>query len=289
MSLMIFLLMCFSLFAQTFQYRAEGSFPTTSGPGTPGTPSTVSYSLNWNETANSLQGLYRDDYFTQNGPSIVTGSVNDDGRKWNVILSESVNGVKSINLSTASRATRSGSIPVKVVTADTDGKTVDSPPLNMALLSAINENISRINTNECDVGFGVLSGFCGLYDGTFYEVSDPFNRCQLLTAGNPRLKIGEDTVLTLYLNYIKGSPTQSSHTIGTLPPSPASNNVDITSRNCTDLPGTTFSRGNCHTLNLSGDFRREAGEQPRFSGTYTITDDVNGESCSYALSLTKSE
>lgn len=287
MRFMIFLLMCFSAYAQTFQYRAEGSFQTNSGLGTPGTPSTVNYSVNWNETATTLQGLYRDDFFAQTGSSVLTGTVSRAGRKMNVILPEAINGVKSIVLSSTSRLASNGSIPMKVVTLSNEGTTVDSPPVNTALLSALQESVSQINEDNCERGFGSLAGFCGLYDGTIREVTDPFNRCQLLAAGNPRLELGEDTVLKLYLNYIKNAPTQSSHTIGALPVSISSNNVNVTGRYCADLPGTKFSRGNCHTLNLAGDFRQDAGQPRRFTGTYTITDDVNGESCSYSLDVTQ--
>jgi hypothetical protein len=278
MRLMIFLLMCFSAYAQTFQYRAEGSFQTR-------TQNTVNYSVNWNETATALQGLYRDNYFTQTGASVLTGTVGATGRKMNVILPEAVNGVKSISLTSNYRTSANGPYPIKVATLSNDGETIDSPPVDMALLSAIQESVAQIDSDKCDVGFGVLTGVCGLYDGSFNETSDVNNRCHLLTAGNPRLEIGEDTVIKLYLNYIQGASNQSSHTIGTFPTSPASRNINVTSRYCADLPGTTFSRGNCHTLSLAGDFMTTSTLPDQFVGTYTITDDVTGESCNYSLSV----
>lgn len=288
MSVVLLLLMAFSVVAQDFQYRAEGSFPTTSGPGTPGTPSSVNYSVSWNETATNLQGLYRDNFFTQAGPSIVTGTVTGTSRSMKVIFPEAVNGVKSISLTSNQKPTANQPIPMKIVTANNEGATIDSPPVDTALLTAINDSVRAIDIDNCDAGFGALRGFCGLYDGQMNESADTANRCNLLTAGNPRLELGEDTVVTLFLNYIPGAVNQSSHTIGALPPTPGAPNVNITSRSCVNLPGTTFETGDCHTLNLTGDFAQIAGSTPRFVGTYTITDDVNGESCSYTMSLSRS-
>jgi hypothetical protein len=290
MTVILFLFMAFSVFAQSFQYRMEGSFQTIAGPGTPTTPSTVNYSVNWNETATTLQGLYKDNYFTQVGPSIVTGTVEPSERKMNVIFPEAMNRVKSILLTSIEKRNTDGSIPIKVETRDNLGTTIDNPPINFALLTTIQEGISKINTEHCDVGFGVLTGYCGLYDGTINEISDSAaNRCHLLETGNPRLEIGEDAVIKLYLNYIPGTFSKTFHTIGSLPLSPESNNININSHYCADLPGTTFPLGDCHALNLSGEFRLEGGQTPRFTGTYTIVDDVTGESCSYGLTLKREE
>lgn len=284
MTYVLFLFLSISAFAQEFQYRIEGSFQTTAGPGTPGTPDTVNYSLSWNETSTTLQGLYKDNYFSQQGPNIVSGTVESGGRTMNVILPQPVNGVRLLRFNVAGANT--GSTSVRIATQDNVGRSIDTVS-NFALLSSNQAQVAAADDNDsCVTGFGALTGFCGIYNGVFNETSDFSNRCNLLTAGNPRLELGADTVLRLYLNYLPGSTPGSSHTIGTFIPSPQTTAINITSRFCAALPGVEFPVGDCKNLNLAGDFRNVESSYS-FIGTYTIADEVTGESCSYDMSLTR--
>lgn len=286
MSILLVLFLALTAFAQEFQYRMEGSFNTTAVPGEPGIPTTVNYTINWNETSTAIQGLYRDNYFSQAGPNIVSGTVNNDGRTMNVILPQAVSGVRSLRISTTQTGTGSGSVPVSVVTRNNVGGNIDNLD-NFALLTALPAATNaQAQEESCTIGFGALTGFCGIYNGVFNEVSDNRNRCNLLTAGNPRLELGVNTVFSLYLNYIPGVTNQSSHTIGAFPPSPLTASVNINARYCAPLPGTTFVPGDCLNLNLTGDFLDQT-DNPTFIGTYTITDEVNADSCSYSMSLSR--
>jgi hypothetical protein len=289
MSALLFLFLTLSAFAQEFQYRAEGSFLTAAGPGSPGTPITINYTVSWNETSATLQGVYQDNYFSKTGPAILTGTVDTLGRSLKVIFTNPVNGVKSINFRTDQRANVTESIPMKIVTQDYVGNTIDNIPNTFAMMTAMQAQAAETNNNSnlCTIGFGMLTGFCGIYDGTFYEITDTRDRCNLLAVGNPRLELGTDTVFRLYLNYLPGIRSQSSHTIGAFTPSPQTTNINIASRYCDDLPGTTFGKEDCKTLNLAGDFQTGAGPNPSFSGTYSITDDTSGEACSYSFNLTR--
>ena len=76
------------------------------------------------------------------------------------------------------------------------------------------------------------------------------------------------------------------HTIGAFLPSPQSNTINVTSRNCSTIPGTTFIPTNCKTVNLNGIFFDQVGTIT-FNGTYSIADEVTADSCTYTMSLTR--
>jgi hypothetical protein len=136
------------------------------------------------------------------------------------------------------------------------------------------------------IGFGALTGFCGLYGGTLNEISDNRDRCHLLSSGNPKLELAADTVFRLFLNYNPTDPNPQLHNIGAFLPSPESNTINVTSRNCSVLPGTTFVPNNCKNINLNGIFFNQAGTIT-FNGTYSISDEINADACSYSLNLTR--
>jgi hypothetical protein len=101
---------------------------------------------------------------------------------------------------------------------------------------------------------------------------------------NPRLELSFDTFFRLYLNYIPGLPNNVFHVIGPFLPSPMSTSIQISSRACGPLPGTSFVSGNCKTLSLSGIFMNQF-HTVTFTGTYSIIDDINGDICTYSLNL----
>lgn len=285
MRVLLLLFFAFSVHAQSFQYRLQGSFATTASPD-PTNPTIVNYTISWNETSTSLAGIYQDNYFTQGTPQTLSGTVAASGRAMTVILPQAVNDVRQLSFLTD--RTTSGSASMTITTRDSIGSVIDSPS-SFALVEtvAIPTVANGTNDGSCTVGFGMLTGACGIYNGTFNEIRDNNNRCSLLTTGNPRLELGENTAFSMRLNYIPGSANRESHTIGTFPPSPQNLTVDVTSRTCNNLPGTTFVSGNCKTLNLNGIFTQGPDGNNQFTGTYSITDDVNADSCAYTMYLTR--
>lgn len=287
MRILLLLFFAFSVHAQSFQYRLEGSFTTVATPD-PTSPTIVNYSINWNETSNALQGIYQDNYFTQGQPRTVSGTVTPTARSMNIILPQTVSNVRQLTFVTNATGTTSGSVSMNITTRDNIGSVIDNPS-TFALVSTLPGASSGAGdpTQECIVGFGALTGMCGIYNGSFAEIRDSNNRCDLLSAGNPRLEFAPNTAFSLILNYIPGAQNTETHTIGTFLPSPQTNSINISGRNCGDLPATSFITGDCKTMNLNGIFIPTPNGDYSFSGTYTITDEVNAESCAYSLNLTR--
>ena len=283
MTVILFLLLSFSAFAQgQFEYRLEGSFD-----GGPGDSVVINYTISWNETSPTIQGVYQDNYFSQNIPKVVSGTRSDEGRRFTVILPVEVSGVSALRFFTSSENAMSGSIPMEVQTSGEIGNVVNTDT-GFALMNSLPSALVDPYTNEdvCTVGFGALTGYCGLYSGNFNEFSDPANRCNILSGGNTRLELGTDTIFRLYLNYIPGVVNNPIHIIGAFLPTPLTNSINVSSTNCGPLPGTSFLP-NCKDLNLSGSFSLQ-GANIVFTGTYTIRDQVTGESCSHSMILNRS-
>ena len=285
MIVILFLFVSLEAFSQQFKFKFEGSFQTTATPSAIN-PTMVNYSMNWNESGTEIQGIYQDNYFARNAPQLLTGTISSSGKKFTIIFSESSNGVKQIYFTTPHPESLSGSISLTAFTMDQLGRTVDRWPGFALMTTRLSSDYGGPTNDEnaCTVGFGALTGFCGIYSGIFSEIIDPQNRCDLLTGNPPRLELSADTVFRIYINYVPGNPNPQLHNIGAFIPSPTSNTINVTRRDCGQLPGTSFSPGNCRTLNLSGLFFDQISEIS-FVGTYSITDDMNGEFCSYSLSL----
>lgn len=305
MRVLLLLFFAFSVHAQSYQYRLEGTFttnstaapvapngiaaPDTSMGSEPTSPTIVNYSVNWNETSTTIQGVYQDNYFSQGAPRQLSGSVTPNGRNMTVILPTTVSDVRQVSIVTNVGTTVTGSVPVAIKTQNTIGSTIDNTN-SIALLTALpaaSEGAGVDHDQDCLVGFGALSGMCGIYNGTFNEFSDTSQRCHLLSQGNPRLQFGTNTTFSFILNYIPGARTQTSHTIGSFLPSPQTNSINISGRNCSTLSGTNFPGADCKTLNLSGTFRPDATSNYGFVGIYQIVDEATGDSCSYELNLTR--
>lgn len=285
MTVILFLLISFSVFAQEqFEYRIEGSFNSEANLDSP--PAVVNYSIHWNETPTTIQGIYRDNYFTQGSPRPISGEISEDGRRFSVFLPDPVFGVESIILTTPRRIPVTGGIPMTIVTQDAIGGVIKTESTT-ALMSILPGAVGDATPDEdaCTIGFGVLTGYCGMYGGRFTETVDSANRCDL-ARGNTLLELSFDTVYRLYLNYIPGVPNQPMHVIGAFAPSPVSNSVNITGRNCGPMDGTTFPVDNCKVMNLSGIFFERA-PTIQFTGTYSVTDQVTGETCSYTMLLNR--
>jgi hypothetical protein len=188
MTVILFLLISFSVFAQEqFEYRIEGSFSVEANLDAP--PAVVNYSIHWNESTTTIQGIYRDNYFTREGPRPVSGEITDDGRRFNVFLPDPVFGVESIIFTTPRRTPVTGGIPMTVVTQDAIGGVINTESTT-ALMSIQAAALGDPTPDEdaCTVGFGVLTGFCGMYGGRFRETVDSANRCDL-AQGNTLLEL----------------------------------------------------------------------------------------------------
>ena len=269
MSAILFLFVAFSVWAQEFQYQMEGSFTTPDEV-------TVNYEVNWNETMTSIQGLYQDNFYARTGPKILTGDVSTTNRTMNVILPEDVNGARSLTLNTTQTGRASSSVPITITVRDNAGGVITAPN-GFALMTALNPAATN-QGDECVVGFGALTGLCGIYAGRFTEVMDTNSRCDLLSGGDPRLELAADTTFRILLT------NQPTHNVGAFRPSPIDNTINVTSTVCGPLPGTTFVPNNCKRLNLNGIFFVQASVVT-FTGTYSITDNINTDSCSYSMSL----
>lgn len=284
--LVLFLgLLSFSAFGQQYKHQLEGSFSTSAAIDTI-EPVIVNYNINWNETSSSIQGVYRDNYFSKEGPQTVTGTVSTDGRTFNIIFPLAVNEVKSITLSSVQTGSASGSVPITIVTRNDVGAPIDAPNTFALMTTRDLPTDTRPDNSTCIIGFGALTGFCGLYNGTMREIADTRDRCNLASSGNARFELATDTNFNFYPNYLAGVTDLAVHRIGSFLPSPQNTSINITGRTCEILPATTFIADNCKVMNLSGIFFEQI-TTVSFTGTYSITDEVNGDTCSYGLNLRK--
>jgi hypothetical protein len=271
MTAILFLLLTVSAWAQDFQYQLEGSFTSPDEV-------IVNYNIHWNETSSEIQGIYRDNFYAREGPQTVTGSVSSEGRRFRVIFPEEFNGVRSLTFVTPQVGDGNTNIAMTVTTRNAVEATVGTLNSFALMTPRAPGPADNEDTNPCTVGFGVLTGYCGFYSGMVNEILDNNFRCDLLSGGEPRLELAADTYLRLHLR------NRPAHNIGAFLPSPITTSVNVSSRQCSPIPGTSFTPNNCKTLNLTGYFFDQASNI-LFSGTYTITDDINADTCSYSLSL----
>lgn len=280
MTLILMLFLSLSAFAQQFHFKADGSFQTRAAPGAQ-TPTTVNYTISWNETATDIQGIYQDNYFAQTSPLAVGGTPTANGRTFTIIFPQPVYGVRQIMMKTSSTGFATGSTDFHIRTLDNVGSEIDDFRGFALLASTPQKQETEADETRCVTGFGVLTHMCGLYNGTINEVSDTRNRCNL-AAGAVRLELGDDSVFRFYPDYTSNVPDQSFHNLGAFLPSPMTTTISVSRQECGELPGTTFVPGNCRTLTLSGTFN-SLGNLRQFTGNYTISDDVNGDRCQYSM------
>ena len=270
-----------SAFAQDYSNTLEGTYPVASQSFI---PLTVNFTLQWNETGNRIDGVYTDNYFATSAP--VTGTTTAAGRAFSVVFAAPAQGVKAIKLGTNQVGIYNGNVTTSVTTLNAAGVPVDIANITSNMNSRVlNPTLSGVQ--DCVVGFGVLSGFCGQYSGTITEVQDPQNRCHLTGQGPTKLEMGFDSQIKLFSNVVdnnlKGMPSQP---IGKLPPSPLSGNVNLRNRICGPVANTNFPNRGCQILNLTGAFQ-DIGDTLNFTGTYTITDDYSRYSCRYEMNINR--
>lgn len=276
-----FFLTVSSLFAQTTpQFTLNGSYSVASQSLTP-TP--VNFTIEWNERGNMIEGTYSDNYFSTSTP--VTGTSENYGRTLNITFPTVTQGIRSISMTTSQTGLWNNSVPLTVTTRNAAGVPVDNASTTAAMTSQpINPQAAA--GGSCMLGFGTLSGYCGLYSGTVTENSDPANRCNLIGPGSTRLEMSLDGQLSLYFNFQTSTQGLPAHRLGPIPNSPLTNTMNRISRNCGSLTQTAFSSANCQTITLNGTFL-DLGGTRNFTGTYTIMDEANKESCTYSMNLNR--
>lgn len=261
--------------AQTdYSFRSQGSFTITSQSFI---PTTVNYVMEWNEIGNRIAGVYSDNFFSPSAP--VNGSSSMAGRSFVVTLPNADRGVQSISMVTSQIGLYNGDITMTVTTRNAASVPVDVANVEANMTSRVLSTAAGAGagTSTCIVDFGVLSGFCGSYAGTIVETVDTNGRCDLLGGGVTNLVLLDDR--SLRLNF-----AGKVHDLGNIPPSLMLPNINLNKRNCGPLVNTTFFQNNCQIMNLTGSFM-DMGETKGFQGTYTITDEVNGNTCAYNFNL----
>lgn len=263
-------------YAQDFEYQMNGSFSLNTSDIN---PPTVNFSLSWNEASGQIEGIYSDNYFI--GSTEVTGSTLLQGKSFLVNFPIVTNGVRSIAIMAVGAGP--GNVPLTITLRDTFGNPASYHNVD-AVITSPTPATAEDPVENCSVGFGDLTGYCGIYGGSINEVSDIYSRCRTIASTFTRLELASTLDLNLYLGYRDTLVGLPSHPLGSLPLSPVSSAISVTHRNCGPLPGTTFPPDNCQVLTLSGTFD-EIVDTKQFSGTYVITDEVNNQSCTFNLTL----
>jgi hypothetical protein len=276
----LFLSVLMVTWAQDYNYRLEGSFSTDLNQNN----KPVSFDLSWSEGSEGLTGTYQDTYFTQNGT--VTGTAGDEGRIFNITFPDAQGNVKSMTMVTTDADATSGEVPLSLTIRNRAGATVavsnTSALLNRAAATGSLREAQEA-TGGCDLG--ALSGFCGIYQGSVIETFDSSNRCLLNGAGTIALELSRAGLLRLFTNYINTTVNLPAHPLGSVQEA-ENRSITKTSRNCGALAGTNFFEANCQRLNFIGSFSGTE-EEREFNGTYTITDEVTGDKCSYSLEMVR--
>lgn len=263
---------------EDYAFTLEGDFPVSSQSFV---PINVTYTIRWDESGNRINGIYTDDYFGTEVP--VTGTTTSYGRSFEAVLPNAVQGVKTLNFIVTQVGQYNGQVNLTITLKNVTGGPVNQTPdlavMNSRILASTTDNES------CSLGFGVLAGFCGQYAGTISEAVDGANKCNLIVPGVTKLVMNEDKTVRIYFNTegnrLSGRPF---HYLGLLPLGLSDPNVEMTTQACSPLPNTSFTTDSCKELNLTGAFL-DAGENPSFTGTYTITELQTGQRCSYNLKL----
>ncbi len=245
-------------------------------------PIQASFTLIWNETGNAIEGTYSDNVFAANAG--VTGMISGGKRIFQVVFAtpDLKHGVKSLQIETPDIKGMAPNLSTTILAKDINGRSIESTNI----LAGINQDNAltfqaQQATEQCALGFGALTGFCGLYAGNLIESNDGGNVCQL---GSTRLELALNGELSFYFNYNGSLTGIPRHNFGSILGVPMSQNINTTVRHCGPLPGTNMNSAGCKTLHLVGSFQ-DFGSIKNFSGTYDIRDEVTGNSCGYSMNL----
>lgn len=265
--------------AISYQYQMDGTY-SVNLPGLT-QAQTIRFTILWNENRGAISGLYGDSYFSSS--SKVTGTAGVYGRVFNIQLPRIIQGVQNITFTASETNIEVGSLPVQIYLKDMVSQTVAQTNISTAI--TVRSDADNPPESACDVGFGVLSGYCGLYQGTLSEISDSGNNCNLPDYGF-RFELNSDARTSLYFYYSDSTIGIPKHDLGTLPAAPTVPNLNLSSRHCGVLLGTNFNNTNCQILNLNGTFT-EVGDGRNFRGRYTVIEETTGNSCSYDINVNR--
>jgi hypothetical protein len=283
MKVLLLFLLIYSSFSFAQGYRMTGNFTLF---GTTATPIRSTYTIRWNERDNFIEGRYSDNVLAATAG--VTGTVSGGKRTFQVVFPtpDPRHGVKSLTIETTDLRGMTANASTTVIPKDLNGAPIESTityasiaPDNMASLQAQ----EPVQSSNCSMGFGALTGYCGLYSGNVSEIRDTGNLCQL---SRTRLELATNGDLDFYFNYQGSLREIPRHDFGSLLGGQLSQNINTTVRHCGDLPGTNMNTIGCQTLHLVGSFQ-DFGNLKNFSGTYDIRDEVTGNTCSFSMNLNR--
>ena len=284
LTLTILCLFSFLASAQTsntpnYQYQLDGTYSATL-PGNLNTRN-VRFTMLWNERNSVVSGTYQDDLFTIGSP--VSGTAGITGRVFNVKLPRIIQNVANLSFTTSVSSITGGNLSTMVFMKDQAMATVFQS--NTSAIVSIRADYVEPENSPCDVGFGVLTGYCGLYAGSLTEVSDAANICSLPDYGF-RMELGTDANTSLYFYYSDTVPGTPVHKLGAFAQAPLTSSVSVSTRHCGALVGTSYGAGTCQVLTLSGNYT-EVGDGRNFQGKYEIKEESSGSSCVYDLNVNR--
>ncbi len=258
--LFLFLFILFTLPALAqYQFKWSGSF-TVPALDTINNrfPTPVAFTIEWNELNHFMIGIYKDNYI--DAPINISGKSNLDGR--NVSVQHPTLG--TMNLTSSTSTASNGKVSVSISTQTN----IFNILANMASLS---------NSSFCSTGFGFLSGYCGTYAGSNFEMEDGNNLCNLVTFQPLLIEILPNTDVNVVTN-------GNRQKIGSIPLDPLSGTMSISTHHCGAIPDTVLDPAHCQTETLQGEFS-QVSDQHVFNGSFKIVDENNGSTCIYNLSL----
>ena len=285
------LLLSFGALAEEPKYQIKGSLGATPDDKN----KNIDFTLTWSEKDGKLIGTYEDTYYSPRIP--IRGITGPLGRIIVIPLPEVSKGIKSISfLGSDLRAPKSATkIFLGAVIRDERGNPVRSRTVEGSLSvlpspAALKSEpapptvAQRQEEAPCRDGFGLLAGYCGDYTGMITEEEDDKKKCDLLKSSNAHLIFEDSAELSLVLGTPNAVVENPTHRIGRVRVNPENTDVDVMSRSCRPLEGTTFKGDNCKRLALIGSFTQNENTR-HFTGTYTIVDENTNESCRYSLSM----
>lgn len=241
---LLFLLSSWSAFAQTgiYQYQMDGTFQGRVPQDLRQVD--VTFTLAWREINGRIEGTYRDNFFTNNTP--VNGTSGMNGRIFSVNFPRINQGVSSLSITTNLTNLMSGTAPIMIVMMDPSANSLSQ--YNVSAAVVVFSGAAPLESN-CDIGFGALTEYCGLYAGRLQEVSDTSNRCNLPDYGF-RMELNTDAKFNLYFYYSDSTVGIPEHELNSLPTPSLTPTVNLTTRHCGTLVGTNFDPNNCQALRL---------------------------------------
>lgn len=278
MKALLLFLLTFSVNSFAQMYRMSGDFTLF---GNTSAPIRSTYTLTWSENGPSLEGFYTDNVLAAN--ATMTGTMASGKRTFEVVLPtpDPRHGVKSLSIETTDFQGMNANVSATIISKDVNGASMESTNVFAGITPDAPGSAPPMGASNCALGFGMLTGFCGLYSGNMNEESDFADACQL---SGTRLELATSGELSLYFGLEGELKNTPRHTFGSVLGSSLSLNINKTVRHCGPLPATNLNSVGCKVLRFVGSFQ-DFGSLKNFSGTYDIRDEVTGTTCAYSLSV----